>query len=108
MAVDTTDGRLGLLEQKGAVMAQQISDISRTLDRVVPYGESLVELRGMLNGLKEDVDNVRDDLAAMRAAASEIEKQRRVEHRADRRIWWSIVAGLVTMLIAAGIGIFVA
>jgi hypothetical protein len=62
----TTEGRLGQLEQRGAVMAQQISDINRVLDRVVPYGESLVEVRGMLNGLKNDVEYVRSETAEIK------------------------------------------
>lgn len=87
----TTEGRLGQLEQRTAVMAQQISDINRVLDRVVPYGESLVEVRGMLNGLRTDIEHVREETEEIkeletdnkRAIAANEEKRRQDD--TDRR-----------------------
>jgi hypothetical protein len=104
----TVEGRLGQLEQRAAAVAQQIADISRTLDRVIPYGEALAEIRATQVGLREDLSELRLEAASIRLLAVDNEKQRQQDVKDQRSLQYKLAGGLGVAVISAVGGILAA
>jgi hypothetical protein len=111
----TVETRIGLLEQKGAAMEERLEWINRSIDRVVPYGEAIMEVRGNVAGALDDVREIREDIVQLRetVAANEAsrrtdDRQRRDDRLADRKLLWGIFGGLGAATIAGICGIIAA
>lgn len=122
----TIEARVQRLEEKSAAMEERLrgrietvderlSQLNRSMDRVVPHGEAIIEVRGIVNGALDDIRELREDIAGLgvTVAANEARrddeaKQRREDRRADRKLLWGIFGGLASATIAAVGGIIAA
>jgi division protein CdvB (Snf7/Vps24/ESCRT-III family) len=122
----TIESRVLRLEEKTAAMEERVRgrietvderlrQLNRSMDRVVPHGEAITEVRGIVNGVLDDIREVREDIAGLSKTVEQNEErrgkaddQRREDRRADRKLLWGIFGGLGAATIAGISGIIAA
>jgi division protein CdvB (Snf7/Vps24/ESCRT-III family) len=114
----TIESRVLRLEEKSAAMEERLRgrietvderlrQLNRSMDRVIPHGEAITEVRGIVNGVLDDIREVREDIAGLSRTVEANEDrrvraddQRREDRRADRKLLWGIFGGLGAATIA--------
>jgi division protein CdvB (Snf7/Vps24/ESCRT-III family) len=122
----TIESRVLRLEEKSAAMEERLRgrietvderlrQLNRSMDRVIPHGEAITEVRGIVNGVLDDIREVREDIAGLSKTVEQNEErrgkaddQRREDRRADRKLLWGIFGGLGAATIAGISGIIAA
>jgi uncharacterized protein YoxC len=133
----TIESRVLRLEEKTAAMEERVRgrietvderlrQLNRSMDRVIPHGEAITEVRGIVNGVLDDIREVREDIAELSKTVETNEQRRREDddrveqnrvaaevarrddRRADRKLLWGIFGGLGAATIAGICGIIAA
>lgn len=122
----TIESRVLRLEEKSASMEERLRgrietvdermrEINRSMDRVVPYGEAIIEVRGIVNGALDDIRELREDIAGLAQTVGQNEERRvkaddrrREDRVADRKLLWGIFGGIGAATITAVSGIIAA
>lgn len=103
------------MAERVATLEERVSSNGKNIGRMMPWGEALVELRGMFQGLREDVHHLTTDIGEIRKtiadgehARQEREQAHRTERKADRRVMWTLVAAVSGAVITGFAGIVAA
>ncbi len=100
--------RLSRVEQEQAAERQRLEDISRTIDRLIPHGETLVGVTRDITALREAFATIQATLREGERKRDDAKEQRDAERRSDRRLLWGVIGTVIASTIAALGGILAA
>lgn len=130
MVPDSVESRLLRLEREASALQQRVVDIANDVENLAPVKETIVEIRGDVRNVCDQIANLRTAVAEDRAAAkargeqmaremkerdermtSEIERMRESavkDARANRRQLLQIAGSIITTMILVGVPSIVA
>ncbi len=95
------DARLSVVETELRAVNGRIEQMNRSIDRMLPQGEAIAEIRTQLTAAAEDVKELRADLAALRAQIA-------ADAKDARKLAWSTIGLIGAAIVTAIGGIFAA
>lgn len=102
---DSAESRIGRLEREHARLEARVESIATQVGELIPLQTGLVRLEGVVNGVKDDVHAIGGQIADVRGALADRDKQQTEERRSLRLALLSLAGTIIAAIIAAVITI---